>query len=155
QQLAAAAEDCACGFERGSECERLAKGWYPFANARISAETRAWMGALPTSISVLVGGFRLRVVHGGVQSINRFVFGSERAAIAEELQLADADCVVAGHAGIPFVAKAGRRAWFNPGVIGMPANDGTADTWYGLIGLEGASLLLSTRRLRYDHHAAA
>ncbi|HEY1247335.1 MAG TPA: radical SAM protein, partial [Hyphomicrobiaceae bacterium] len=40
-------------------------------------------------------------------------------------------------------------------VIGMPPNDGTPDAWYGLIGAEGGSLLLSTRRLRYDHHAAA
>jgi hypothetical protein len=39
EQLAAAAEDCACGFEEGSECNRLAKGWYPFANARMSRET--------------------------------------------------------------------------------------------------------------------
>ena len=37
EQLAAAAHDCACGFEEGSECDRLAKGWYPFANARMSA----------------------------------------------------------------------------------------------------------------------
>jgi predicted phosphodiesterase len=155
EQLAAGAEDCACGFEAGSECDRLAKGWYPFANARVSAESRAWMGSVPTSLTAEIGGFCLRVVHGGIESINRFVFASQNVAIAEELQRTDADCVVAGHAGIPFVAKVGRRAWFNPGVIGMPANDGTADTWYGLIGVEGGSLLLSTRRLNYDHHAAA
>src|SRR5262245_16136962 len=113
------------------------------------------MGALPKSMTALVGGFRLRVVHGGVASINRFVFGSERAVITDELERADADCVIAGHAGIPFVAKVGHRAWFNAGVIGMPANDGTADTWYGLVGVEGGSLLLSTRRLGYDHHSAA
>jgi hypothetical protein len=37
----------------------------------------------------------------------------------------------------------------------MPANDGTADVWYGLIGLKAGHLLLSTRRLSYDHHGAA
>ena len=56
EQLAAGAADCACGFEAGSECERLAKGWYPFANARISPASRAWMADLPKALTVDVGG---------------------------------------------------------------------------------------------------
>ena len=43
--------DCACGFEEGSECDRLAKGWYPFANARMSPESRAWMAGLPSTLT--------------------------------------------------------------------------------------------------------
>ena len=66
EQLAAGAADCACGFEEGSECERLAKGWYPYANARISPESRGWMAALPKTLTLSVGGLRLRVIHGGV-----------------------------------------------------------------------------------------
>src|SRR4051794_23268565 len=84
EQLAAGAADCACGFEEDSECDRLAKGWYPFANARISPASRAWMAALPKTMSVHVGGRRLRVIHGGLNLIDRFVFASERETIAEE-----------------------------------------------------------------------
>ena len=47
QQLAAGADNCACNFEEGSACDLLAKGWYPFASARVSEASRAWMGALP------------------------------------------------------------------------------------------------------------
>lgn len=155
EQLAAGAEDCACGFEAGSECDRLAKGWYPFANIRVSPETRAWMGALPKTLAFGLGGLRFRVVHGGVNVINRFIFASQGDVLAEELHGADADVVVAGHAGLPFTERIGERTWFNPGVIGMPANDGSPDVWYGLIGIEADRLLLSTRRLGYDHHAAA
>jgi predicted phosphodiesterase len=155
EQLAVGADDCACGFEAGSECERLAKGWYPYANARISPPSRAWMADLPKTLSVDVGGWRLRVIHGGVGLINRFVFASERAAIAQEWEQADADIVIAGHAGVPFIEKVGGGAWFNPGVIGMPANDGTPEVWYGLIAMEAGDILLSTRRLAYDHVDAA
>ena len=49
----------------------------------------------------------------------------------------------------------GSRVWFNPGVIGMPANDGTPDVWYGLITLEDGQVVLSTHRLAYDYVAAA
>src|SRR4029453_13421155 len=97
----------------------------------------------------------VRFVHGGVDSINRFVFASARDAIAEELRRAKADVVVAGHAGIPFIERGEAGIWFNPGVIGMPANDGTPAGWDGLIQRDGANLLLSTHRMSYDHHAAA
>jgi len=155
EQLAAGAADCACGFEEGSECDRLAKGWYPFAAARISAGMRAWMAGLPRTLAFDVAGLRVRVVHGGVAGISRFLFASERAALAEEVALSGADIVVAGHAGLPFIERVGRRVWFNPGVIGMPANDGTADGWYGLVAVEAGRLVLSTHRLAYDHIAAA
>jgi len=56
---------------------------------------------------------------------------------------------------VPFIERVGRAVWFNPGVIGMPANDGTPDIWYGLIGRNARRLLLSIRRLAYDHHGAA
>lgn len=97
----------------------------------------------------------MRVIHGGVDRINRFVFASQRELIAEELDRANADIVIAGHAGIPFIRKVRQRVWFNPGVIGMPANDGTPDVWYGLIRTDGDDLILSTHRLAYDHVGAA
>jgi predicted phosphodiesterase len=155
EQLAAAAEDCACGFEEGSACDRLAKGWYPFANARLSAQSRAWMAALPKTVTCVIGGWKLRVIHGGIDLINRFVFASQRDVLAEELARSGADIVIAGHAGVPFIEKVGAGVWFNPGVIGMPANDGTPDVWYGLIRAEKENIVLSTHRLSYDHHGAA
>ncbi len=155
EQLAQAADDCACGFEEGTECAQLAKGWYPFANARMSPGSRSWMAALPKTITFTAGGLTFRVIHGGVDVINRFVFASQRDVIAEELARADSDVVIAGHAGVPFIERAGRGIWFNPGVIGMPANDGTPDVWYGLVRREGDRIVLSTHRLAYDHHGAA
>ena len=142
EQLAEASDNCACGFEEGTECDTLAKGWYPFANARMSAESRAWMAELPKTITLNAGGLTFRVIHGGVGVINRFVFASQRDVLAEEMQQANADVVIAGHAGVPFIEKIGRGVWFDPGVIGMPANDGTPDVWYGLI-----------RRRRRPHRA--
>src|SRR5262245_17929228 len=155
EQLAAAAHDCACGFAPGSECEQLAKGWYPFANARMSAASRAWMAALPKTLTLTVGGLRLRVIHGGIDVINQFVFASQCELIVEQLERSGADIILAGHAGVPFIEKIGRRAWFNPGVVGMPANDGTPEVWYGLIRIEDDRIVLSTHRLRYHHADAA
>lgn len=155
EQFAAGAGDCGCNFEEGSACDLLAKGWYPFAAARVPSDLCDWMGSLPRTLDFRYGGLTLRVVHGGGALINRWIFASNEAAIAEELAAAGVDVVVAGHRGLPFVARSGRRTWFNPGVIGMPANDGTTDVWYGLITAGPDGVRLSTHRLSYNHGAAA
>ena len=155
QQLAAGGADCGCGFEEGSACDLLAKGWYPYANARISDASRDWMRALPDTLRFTYGGTSFLVVHGGVAQTNKFVFASETGELAAEHEAAGADVVVAGHAGLPFVATTAHGVWFNPGVIGMPANDGTADVWYGLISSTSHGLQFETRRLAYDHRSAA
>jgi predicted phosphodiesterase len=154
-QLAQGADDCGCGFEDGTVCDMLAKGWYPYASARISADSRSWMRTLPATLRLTVVGLSICVVHGGVDVINSYVFASEKQSIGEELARAGADVVIAGHAGIPFIQRIGEKIWFNPGAIGMPANDGTPDVWYGLVQAAGNGVRLSTHRLRYDHLAAA
>lgn len=169
QQLAEGAPDCACNFEDGSACAALAKGWYPFALSEVSQDMRSWMGALPETLRFKFAGMSFRVVHGGVSLVNRWVFASDSVALAAECQAAASDIVIAGHAGLPFIAqsglaksglsKSGLQTWFNPGVIGMPANDGTTDVWYGLItpnaGRATGGVTLSTHRLAYDHRSAS
>ncbi|MEZ5816514.1 MAG: metallophosphoesterase family protein [Hyphomicrobiaceae bacterium] len=155
QQLAAGAADCACNFEEGSACDMLAKGWYPFAASRISEEMRQWMGRLPETLTFTVRNLAFRVVHGGTNEVSRWVFASQTETIAEECGLADADVVIAGHCGLPFIARSKGRTWFNAGVVGMPANDATTDVWYGLITPDDRGVGLSTHRLAYDHHGAA
>jgi predicted phosphodiesterase len=156
EQLAVAAADCGCGFAEDSACDRLARGWYPYANARITDGSRRWMAALPATLRFRLHDTTFQVVHGGVARTNRFVFASDAAILRDELATAAVDIVIAGHAGLPFIARAGHRTWFNTGVIGMPANDGTPAGWYGLvIPMASGAIRLETRRLAYDHHAAA
>jgi predicted phosphodiesterase len=155
EQIGTGAADCGCGFADGTACDLMAKGWYPFANQRVSDANRTWMRDLPMGATFALGGLNFSVVHGGVQQTNRFIFGSETSVIAEELAHVSSDVVLAGHAGVPFIAKVGAKTWFNAGVIGMPANDGTTDVWYGLITPVANGVTLSTHRLAYDHRAAA
>src|SRR5262245_33466905 len=155
EQLATGAADCGCGFAAGTECDRLSKAWYAFADQRISRASRAWMAGLPKTLTFHEGGLAFRVIHGGVDLVNRFVFASDCDVVAAELARADADVVVAGHCGLPFTTSVGSRAWFNPGVIGMPANGGTPHGWFGLIKADAGRVALATRRLAYDFQATA
>ncbi|MFC1779202.1 metallophosphoesterase family protein [Thermodesulfobacteriota bacterium] len=136
ESFAERALDCGCGFEAGSPCSVLSDQWFRYADARISEGNRLWMGQLPVSLTFQLSSQRFSCVHGAVESINKFLFAStSEAEKAAELSLLSQgiDGLITGHCGIPFGQIIEGRAWLNAGVIGLPANDGTADGWYLVI----------------------
>ena len=155
EALAAGAGDCGCGFEAGSSCALAAAGWYEYARRQLSPDSRAWMGELPRAIRFRLNGRSLVVVHGALSVINRFIFASTPVeSIRRELELAEADLVIAGHSGLPFSQAIEKRLWVNAGVIGMPANDGTPDGWYLLLEPRGRAIHLRWERLPYPADAS-
>jgi predicted phosphodiesterase len=157
EQLGAGAEDCACGFTPGSACDTLAAQWYAHAEREIAPDDRRWMAGLPRLLRFTLGGRRLAAIHGGVSRINRWVFASTPAAEKHaEIALADAEGVVAGHCGLPFVDILDGRLWCNAGTVGLPANDGTPRVWYALLTPErGGAIAIDLRPLNYDQATAA
>lgn len=156
ESLSAGMADCGCGFEPGSACDKLSDQWFAFADAHMSRESRAWMGSLPYFLDFTMSGRRVRVVHGGACEINRFYFeSSPEAELSEEFDAAGADIIVAGHSGLPFTRRLGRRVWHNSGALGMPANDGTPRVWYSLMLPKGPGAIeFRHLPLDYDHAAA-
>ena len=61
---------------------------------------RRWMRELPRFIEFRMAGLRLRVVHGGVDSINQFVFASHDAALKlAQIHAADVDVILVAPKG--------------------------------------------------------
>lgn len=156
ESLAASLGDCGCGFPEGSACQRLATDWFQHASREMTPTVRNWMSALPRRIVVEIGSLRLAVVHGGVGSINQFIFASTPAEEkARQLAAAGVDGVIAGHCGIPFTQTVGGRLWHNAGAIGMPANDGTSRVWYSVLTALDGLVSVEHCPLAYDREAAA
>ena len=155
-RLGFAADDCACGFADGSACSVLAARWFRYAEKSVGDDIKAWMRGLPRRVDFTLGGARFAVIHGGVREINRFVFpATPRDVKVAELDAAGARAVVGGHSGLPFTEIVDGRLWHNPGVIGLPANDGTPRVWYSLLTPESGGIAVEPRALAYDHAAAA
>ena len=156
ESVGADSDDCGCGFEKGSACDLLTAQWYNYSIASLDSDAKAWMRNLPRRISFEMSGLRLIAVHGGVDQINRFVFPStpetEKAA---ELDLVDADGIIGGHSGLPFTQIVNGRIWHNPGVIGMPANDGTPRLWYSILRPVDRGIVFEHHPETYNHRAAA
>jgi len=149
-------DDCGCGFADGTACDQLSAAWYAHADAEISDEQREWMRSLPRRIDLLLGGRRLAVVHGSVDSINRFIFGSTPWSDKErQIALAGCDGVLGGHCGVPFTQVVAGRLWHNAGAIGMPANDGTQRGWYSLLVPTDDGIEVHAEALEYDAELAA
>jgi predicted phosphodiesterase len=152
--------DCGCGFKPKSVCSALSIAWYQYASQKLAPEHRAWMKSLPRVIEFHFQSARFRVVHGSVRSINQFIFPSTDAKIKlSQINQTDADVVIGGHSGIPFGQllvdeSLKNKIWLNSGVIGMPANDGTADGWYMLIDSDSSGYRLTWQRLNYDAKAS-
>ncbi len=152
ESLATRALDCGCGFDVGSVCSALSVQWFQFADSKISDENRLWMGSLPREITFQFENRRFSVVHGGVESINRFFFAStpvEEKSIELSLLDPNIDGLIAGHSGIPFGEIVDGKAWLNTGVVGLPANDGTVDGWYMVLEPRDGMLQAQWHRLSY------
>ena len=158
RQLADGADDCGCGFDDGSACDLLSRGWYPQAAAAVAArpDLRDWCGQRPDAVVFHHGGRRWAAIHGGLTDIARFLWPvSPDAAFAEEIAAVEAaagpvDAVVAGHSGLPFLRDIGRHLWLNAGAVGLPPNDGAPETRFAVLTAAGPVI----RRLAYDHSAA-
>lgn len=150
--LATDKEDCGCGFDEDSACDLASKQWFEFSRKAVNAESKRWMGTLPTSLGFSYNNKAFHVIHGGVEQQNQFIFEStDNAEKQRQLAQANADVIVGGHCGIPFGQKLDtNRYWLNAGVIGMPSNDGEKTTWYMTITESEDTIQAKWHRLNYE-----
>ena len=150
QSLAAESGDCGCGFEEGSACAVLSATWLSYCQSEINTEVKEWFSALPQHLRFRFGGRNFVVVHGSPSNISEFIFASAPAEqLSEHIQNANVDCIIGGHCGLPFTKVMNDYCWHNPGVIGMPANDGTARIWYSLITRKNGCVIFEHKSLSY------
>ena len=154
ESLAENIDHCGCGFDEGSTCDVLSKGWFPYADKRVSVPQRQWFASLPQQMSFSFAGKQCRVVHGAVSEISRFMFASQNDQdFLEEMQ--QIDVVIAGHSGLPFTKMIADKVWHNSGALGMPANDGSQQVWFSVLALdEHEQITVEHRALSYDANAA-
>lgn len=139
KQLAVNAMDCGCGFDEGTTCDLLSAGWFAHASSQVTAEQRDWMHNLPDVLVFTQSGKRFAAIHGGITNISRFLWPtSPEAEFREELGaiedvLGAVDGIIAGHCGMQFCRDLADKIWINAGAIGMPANNGSADTSFAVL----------------------
>ncbi len=154
-QLANDSEDCGCDFKAGSRCDSFSKTWFPFTKGYLSKESLEWMSEIPEHISFDYGNKKVTVVHGNYGNTSEFIFKSNANNSKEKcFKDTESDVIIAGHCGLPFHQSIKEKLWLNPGVIGMPANDGTTRVWYMLLEIKKGNVNYTHRSFDYDHNTA-
>lgn len=155
ENLSKGVADCGCNFDENSRCDLLSRQWYPYTQENLDEDSLIWVKQLPFHLNFQYAGKDIGVLHGSYDNISEFIFESTSWEIkTRNFEAAKADVLLAGHCGLPFSQKESDKTWLNPGVIGMPANDGTPRVWYMMLEEENG-LSFSHHALEYDHVQAA
>ena len=151
-QLHENAEDCGCDFTKGSRCDDFSKLWYPFAKSKLSTSSLSFISTLPEFIEFEYANKKVTVVHGSYFNTSEFIFKSTPwINKAVNFEATNSDVIIAGHCGLPFNDVQNNLQWINPGVIGMPANDGKPVVWYVILEDKNEQFTFKHHQLNYDY----
>ncbi|TYC12110.1 metallophosphoesterase family protein [Bizionia gelidisalsuginis] len=152
EQLIEGANDCGCDFTEGSRCDSFSKLWYPYAQSKLSKDSLDYLKTLPDFLTFDYAGKKTTVVHGSTSLISEFIFKSTVWEFKKpHFEATESDIIIAGHCGLPFNETKDTKLWLNPGVIGMPANDGSPNVWYAILEEKNNALTFSHHPLEYDY----
>ncbi len=147
--------DCGCDFDEDSRCDLFSRQWYPYVQEQVSTSNLDWMKKLPEHLALQTPMGTFHVVHGSYFNTSEFVFKSTPwEKKAKNLDALQSDGIIAGHCGLPFYDVQGDRFWINPGVIGMPANDGNNTVWFATLDFSQREMTVQYHTLAYDYLAA-
>ena len=151
-QLRENAEDCGCDFREGSRCDNFSQQWYPYAQSKLSESSLEFMKDLPHHFTFEYANKKMMVVHGSYFNTSEFIFKSTDWKIkASNFTETNTDVIIAGHCGLPFYHQQNENLWLNPGVIGMPANDGNPEVWYAILDDAENTFTFSHKTLSYNY----
>ncbi|HEY8183653.1 MAG TPA: metallophosphoesterase family protein, partial [Thermoanaerobaculia bacterium] len=157
ESLSSGADDCHCGYTDPRD-NFYAQISYDYTAKNTSDSHKKWMGTLPKSVRLDVGGTRILLSHGSPRKINEFLWRSTSPDPFLEKMCEDfaSDVIVCTHSGLHWHKRlTGNRHIVNAGVIGRPANDGKTNVWYTMLTISGSQVDVEFIPIEYDHDALA
>ena len=148
-------DNCGCDFLSEGRCDVFSKNWYSYIQSKIDTPSKEWLHTLPHQISFLYGNDKITIVHGSWFHTSEFIFNSTPWQIKQNnFDATDSSIIIAGHCGLPFKNQNQQLTWLNPGVIGMPANDGNNSVWFATADIKGGKFKAQFHQLEYDYKTA-
>ncbi|HUF11591.1 MAG TPA: metallophosphoesterase family protein [Longimicrobiales bacterium] len=155
-------QHCGCRYEdpRQEELSHVSYGW---TLARVSAETKRLLGALPFRIDLRplgghTGGPRLMLVHGN-PVLNTVYWTEDRSddfclKMASHLGAKAGDVIAFGHTHLPWHRTIEGLHFVNTGSVGRP-KDGDPRAGFAIVEVGGGDVSVDHVRVEYDVARAA
>lgn len=145
QTLAGANE---INFKKGKTIRDNYTG-FKINDPEISDSTQEWIAKLPKELTFEKDQKKFTIFHGGDDMASEIIFASTPAVRKLDFfAQTGSDIIISNHCGLPFkhwINNEGKlKLWISPGIIGMPANDGTCRSWF---------TVLDTKNIQVEFHA--
>jgi predicted phosphodiesterase len=144
--------ECGCGYLDPRD-RYFAQISFDYTFKNTSEEHRSWLRNLPNHIEITWGEKKILLCHGSPESVNEFVWQTESSdeKIKQWLETFRVDAIGATHSGLPWIRHVPtQRFWFNVGVVGRPAHDGSQNVYYGTMTQIENTLTPKLIELNYD-----
>src|SRR4029077_13807391 len=131
ESLSTDASDCHCGYTDPRD-NSFAQISYDYTRTRTAPEWKTWMGTLPKTRRLKVGGRTVLLVHGSPRKINEFLWESTSPVPFLEKLLSDfeADVLVCTHTGLHWKRRLpSGRIVVNARVLGRASDGGAEHMW--------------------------
>ncbi|MEO6221254.1 MAG: metallophosphoesterase family protein [Ginsengibacter sp.] len=149
-------DDCGCDFESGGRCDLFSKNWYNYIQNNLDTPSKLWINSLPHHIKFKYGKDKVTIVHGSWLHTSEFIFNSTDWSVKKtNFDDSGSTIILAGHCGLPFINQKNQLTWLNPGVIGMPANDGSTKVWFASLEIKDEKIIYLFHQLEYDFNTAS
>lgn len=147
--------DCGCAY-RSEQARTLGQRSIDWTNRETTDDNKRYLRELPENHALLLGDFKVRLVHGSPRRINEYLYEDRPDRSFERLlDAAEADVLICGHTHIPYhkVLPSGRQV-INAGSVGKP-KDGNSRACYLVLALAEKQLDVRFVRVPYDVEKAA
>jgi putative phosphoesterase len=121
-----------------------------WTDERLTADSRAYLETLPSSVGLDAEGERVAVHHGSDTDRNEYVY--EESVDPDILRRCSSGFVILGHTHVPFARAFAEGIVMNPGAVGQP-RDGDPRASFGL--LDTRSRTCDLMRVEYDVEKAS
>ncbi len=147
-------EDCGCAYRDPHEraVGQLSVDW---TLDHTSEASKRFMRELPFDLRFVLGGRRVRLVHGSPRKVNEYLFEDKPPQTFERVaRLAEADVLVFGHTHKPWVEERSGVLFVNCGSVGKP-KDGDPRGGFAVLTATGDGVEATIERVGYDAEAVA
>jgi putative phosphoesterase len=147
-------EDCGCAY-RDRHDRELGERSIAWTLEHTDERSKAFMRGLPFDLRLVLGGRRVRLVHGSPRKVNEYLFEDKPPRTFERIAgLADCDVLVFGHTHQPWIHDYGGVLFVNCGSVGKP-KDGDPRGAFAVLDARDGGLLPRIERVEYDAQAVA
>lgn len=138
---------CGCDYKDEKQLEMASRS-IQFTNETILPENREYLKNLPRELTIKVGAFTIKLVHGSPRKNNEYLFENS-SEVEEVTEVFPEDILICGHTHIPYYQVINGKHVINSGSVGKPKH-GNPNATYVVLEVAGDKIDVAICEVPYN-----